>query len=232
MSALAVGFADIEAAAQPLAGEVVRTPCLRSERLSELLGCDITLKFETFQHSSSFKDRGALVKLASLSDEERARGVIAMSAGNHAQGVALAAKALGIPATIFMPLGFIAGLYGMNFDTRASPFNMPELRWRFGYPFALALMLAVALGIAATARRLTAAALTKVVQARRRPAEVGVHGLVGTTGTARHGNQVFANGELWRARPVDGAEIAPGDEVEIVAVDDSLTLEVRPVGSD
>ncbi|HEX6114753.1 MAG TPA: threonine ammonia-lyase [Geminicoccaceae bacterium] len=100
---MAVGFEDIEAAARTLAGQVVRTPCLRSERLSELLGCDITLKFETFQHSSSFKDRGALVKLASLSDEERARGVIAMSAGNHAQGVAYHATRLGIPATIVMP---------------------------------------------------------------------------------------------------------------------------------
>ena len=100
---MAVGFEDIEAAAQTLAGQVVRTPCLRSERLSELLGCDITLKFETFQHSSSFKDRGAYVKLASLSEEERARGVIAMSAGNHAQGVAYHATRLGIPATIVMP---------------------------------------------------------------------------------------------------------------------------------
>jgi threonine dehydratase len=101
--ALAVGFEDIEAAARVLEGEVVRTPCLRSERLSELLGCDVTLKFETFQHSSSFKDRGAYVKLASLSAAERARGVIAMSAGNHAQGVAYHATRLGIPATIVMP---------------------------------------------------------------------------------------------------------------------------------
>ena len=99
----AVGFEDIEAAARTLAGQVVRTPCLRSERLSELLGCAITLKFEIFQHSSSFKDRGAYVKLASLSEEERARGVIAMSAGNHAQGVAYHATRLGIPATIVMP---------------------------------------------------------------------------------------------------------------------------------
>jgi threonine dehydratase len=100
---MVVGFEDIEAAAATLAGQVVRTPCLRSERLSELLGCDITLKFETFQHSSSFKDRGAYVKLASLSEEECARGVIAMSAGNHAQGVAYHATRLGIPATIVMP---------------------------------------------------------------------------------------------------------------------------------
>jgi threonine dehydratase len=98
-----VDFEDIEAAARTLAGQVVRTPCLRSERLSELLGCDVTLKFETFQHSSSFKDRGAYVKLASLSEDERARGVIAMSAGNHAQGVAYHATRLGIPATIVMP---------------------------------------------------------------------------------------------------------------------------------
>jgi threonine dehydratase len=101
--ALAVGFGDIEAAARILDGQVVRTPCLPSARLSELLGCDVSLKFETFQHSSSFKDRGAYVKLASLSEAERARGVIAMSAGNHAQGVAHHATRLGIPATIVMP---------------------------------------------------------------------------------------------------------------------------------
>jgi threonine dehydratase len=100
---MVVSFEDIEAAARALEGQVVRTPCLRSERLSELLGCAITLKYETFQHSSSFKDRGAFVKLASLSDDERARGVIAMSAGNHAQGVAYHATRLGIPATIVMP---------------------------------------------------------------------------------------------------------------------------------
>ena len=76
-----------------LEGQVVRTPCLRSQRLSEVLGAEITLKFETFQHCSSFKDRGACVKLASLTEEERARGVIAMSAGNHAQGVAYHATA-------------------------------------------------------------------------------------------------------------------------------------------
>jgi threonine dehydratase len=100
---MVVGFAEIEAAAQVLEGQVIRTPCLRSERLSELLGCALTLKYETFQHSSSFKDRGAYVKLASLTAEERARGVIAMSAGNHAQGVAYHATRLGIPATIVMP---------------------------------------------------------------------------------------------------------------------------------
>jgi threonine dehydratase len=100
---MTISLADVEAAAEVLEGHVVRTPCLCSERLSELLGCELILKFETFQHSSSFKDRGALVKLASLGADERARGVIAMSAGNHAQGVAYHATRLGIPATIVMP---------------------------------------------------------------------------------------------------------------------------------
>jgi threonine dehydratase len=100
---MAIGVADIEAAAGVLAGQVVRTPCLPSARLSELLGCQLHLKLEIFQHSSSFKDRGALVKLMSLDADERARGVVAMSAGNHAQGVAYHATRLGIPATIVMP---------------------------------------------------------------------------------------------------------------------------------
>jgi threonine dehydratase len=100
---MAIGLAEIEAAAGVLAGQVVRTPCLRSARLSEVLGAEITLKLETLQHSSSFKDRGALVKLASLTTAERAQGVIAMSAGNHAQGVAYHATRLGIPATVVMP---------------------------------------------------------------------------------------------------------------------------------
>jgi threonine dehydratase len=100
---MTVTLAEIEAAAEVLQGHVVRTPCLRSARLSEVLNAEVTLKLETLQHSSSFKDRGALVKLASLSDAERRRGVIAMSAGNHAQGVAYHATRLGIPATIVMP---------------------------------------------------------------------------------------------------------------------------------
>jgi threonine dehydratase len=100
---MVVSLADVQAAADQLRGQVVLTPCLPSQRLSEILGCRITLKFETFQQCSSFKDRGAYVKLASLSDDEKARGVIAMSAGNHAQGVASHASRLGIPATIVMP---------------------------------------------------------------------------------------------------------------------------------
>lgn len=91
--------------------------------------------------------------------------------------------------------------------------------------------LGMALGIAGSIGLLTAFALGKVVQARRRQPEVGTHVLVGTTGTVRLGGQVFAGGELWRARPVDGSELHAGEQVEIVAVDDSLTLEVRPVGS-
>jgi threonine dehydratase len=100
---MTITLAEIEAAAEVLQGKVVRTPCLRSARLSEVLNAEITLKLETLQHSSSFKDRGALVKLTSLSEAERRQGVIAMSAGNHAQGVAYHATRLGIPATIVMP---------------------------------------------------------------------------------------------------------------------------------
>jgi threonine dehydratase len=100
---MAITLAEVEAAAEVLQGQVVRTPCLRSARLSEVLDAEITLKLETLQHSSSFKDRGAFVKLASLTEAERKRGVIAMSAGNHAQGVAYHATRLGIPATIVMP---------------------------------------------------------------------------------------------------------------------------------
>ncbi len=100
---MTLSLADIEAAARQLDGQIVRTPCLASKRLSERFGCRLTLKFENFQYASSFKERGAFVRLASLGDDERARGVIAMSAGNHAQGVAYHARRLGIPATIVMP---------------------------------------------------------------------------------------------------------------------------------
>jgi membrane-bound serine protease (ClpP class) len=91
--------------------------------------------------------------------------------------------------------------------------------------------ISVAVAVAATIGLFTAVALTKVVQARLRPSEVGAHVLVGTTGTARYPGQVFAAGELWRARTVDESELTPGEPVEIVGVDDSLTLEVRKVGS-
>ncbi|MYJ71337.1 MAG: threonine ammonia-lyase [Rhodospirillaceae bacterium] len=94
---------DIREAAGLLDGQIVRTPTLHSRTLSEIAGCGIWLKFENLQYTASFKDRGAYVKLASLDDAARKTGVIAASAGNHAQGVAYHARRLGIPATIVMP---------------------------------------------------------------------------------------------------------------------------------
>jgi len=100
---MAVTFKDIENARTVLAGNVVRTPLIRADKLSDITGADIYVKFENLQVTSSFKDRGAYNKMSSLTNSERARGVIAMSAGNHAQAVAYHAKRLGIPATIVMP---------------------------------------------------------------------------------------------------------------------------------
>ena len=94
---------DVRAAAARIAGEVGKTPCLASRTLSQICGCTVFLKFENLQFTASFKERGALNKIAQLSDEERARGVLAVSAGNHAQGVAYHAQRLAIPATIVMP---------------------------------------------------------------------------------------------------------------------------------
>jgi len=98
-----IEFADIEAAASRIRGQVVETPCLLSRTLSEITGAQVYLKFENLQFTASFKERGALNRLSQLDEAERARGVIAVSAGNHAQGVAWHAKRLGIPATIVMP---------------------------------------------------------------------------------------------------------------------------------
>ncbi len=100
---MTVRLEDIEAAARTIAGKVMRTPSLPASSLSKRLGADIVLKVENLQLTGSFKTRGALVKLASLTAAEARRGVIAMSAGNHAQGVAYHARALGIRATIVMP---------------------------------------------------------------------------------------------------------------------------------
>lgn len=94
---------DVRAAAERIAGAVERTPSARSHTLSEVLGTGIVLKFENLQFTASFKERGALNKLLSLSDDERRCGVVAMSAGNHAQAVARHATRLGIDATIVMP---------------------------------------------------------------------------------------------------------------------------------
>ncbi len=102
-AALPVDFDDIRAAAELIAGEVVETPTVEAAPLSRLCDCRLALKLENLQATGSFKDRGALVKLKSLDAAARERGVIAMSAGNHAQGVAHHAARLGIPATIIMP---------------------------------------------------------------------------------------------------------------------------------
>ena len=100
---MSLTFADILAARETIAGQVMRTPMLPAPPLSAITGAEVFVKYENLQVTNSFKERGALVKLASLSADERRRGVIAMSAGNHAQAVALHASRLGIPATIVMP---------------------------------------------------------------------------------------------------------------------------------
>ena len=100
---MAVDFAAIEAARRVIRGAVLRTPMLPAPKLSALTGAEVFVKYENLQVTNSFKDRGALVRLAALSSAERKRGVIAMSAGNHAQAVAYHAQRLGVPATIVMP---------------------------------------------------------------------------------------------------------------------------------
>lgn len=104
MTAKSIALTDIQAAQTIIAGRVLRTPMLPAPRLSELTGADIFVKYENLQVTNSFKERGALNKLASLDSEQRKRGVIAMSAGNHAQAVAYHAKRLGIAVTIVMPV--------------------------------------------------------------------------------------------------------------------------------
>jgi threonine dehydratase len=100
---MTVTLDTIRAAADQVSGNVARTPCTLSRTLSDLTGCELALKFENHQFTASFKERGALNCLLQLSDAERAAGVIAMSAGNHAQAVAYHARRLGIHATIVMP---------------------------------------------------------------------------------------------------------------------------------
>ncbi len=102
---MTVTLDDIKAAAAVIEGEVVKTPTTHSRTLSRITGAEVVLKFENLQYTGSFKDRGALVKLKSLTPEEKAAGVIAMSAGNHAQAVAYHSQRLGIAATIVMPQG-------------------------------------------------------------------------------------------------------------------------------
>ncbi|MCM2328643.1 MAG: threonine ammonia-lyase [Lysobacter sp.] len=126
---MTVTIDDIRAAAEAIRGQVVDTPCLHSRTLSEITGAQVYLKFENHQFTASFKERGALNKLASLDAAAAAKGVIACSAGNHAQGVAYHAARLGIPAVIVMPRhtpfvkvehtrkhGVEVILHGENFD--------------------------------------------------------------------------------------------------------------------
>ena len=125
----AITLADIKSARAVLKGHVANSPCMHSRTLSEITGAEIYLKFENLQFTASFKERGALNKLASLSKAQRKNGVIAASAGNHAQGVSYHATRLEIPSTIVMPKftpnikvemtqrhGADVVLFGDNFD--------------------------------------------------------------------------------------------------------------------
>ncbi len=145
-TALPIGLADVEAAARAIHGAVVHTPCLRSQTLSSITGAEVWLKFENLQFTAAYKERGALNRLLSLTAEERARGVIAASAGNHAQGLAYHARRLGIPATIVMPQftpvvkvqqteghGANVVLHGEKFEDAAA--HAHELAARRGYLF-------------------------------------------------------------------------------------------------
>jgi threonine dehydratase len=102
-ASLPVSFDDILAAEARLTGTIARTPSARSHTLSQVLGCDVVVKFENLQFTAAFKERGALNKLLALTDDERSCGVVAMSAGNHGQAVAYHAQRLGIDAVIVMP---------------------------------------------------------------------------------------------------------------------------------
>ena len=107
-SGTALGIADVRAAAARIEAHIHRTPLLPSRSISERAGAEIRLKCENLQRAGSFKIRGAMNALLQLSEDERRRGVVAFSSGNHAQGVALAARTLGIPATIVMPENSVA----------------------------------------------------------------------------------------------------------------------------
>ena len=139
-------IADIRAAEERIKGAVIRTPMLVSRTLSEIIGAEVWLKFENLQFTAAYKERGALNKLLQLSPEERSRGVIAASAGNHAQAVAYHARRLGIPATIVMPEptptvkvtqtaghGAVVVLHGDMFDDAYA--RAKELALENGYVF-------------------------------------------------------------------------------------------------
>src|SRR3989304_5623785 len=98
-----VTFSDVQSAAERLRGQAHRTPVVTSRTFDEIAGCRVFFKCENLQRGGAFKFRGAYNALSQLTPEQRARGVVAFSSGNHAQGLALAAKVLGIPATVVMP---------------------------------------------------------------------------------------------------------------------------------
>src|SRR5436309_15313453 len=104
MCDMTITLGDIQSARRTIGTQVLRTPMLPAPNLSALTGAQVWVKYENLQVTNSFKERGAVNKLAALGADERARGVIAMSAGNHAQAVAYHARRLGIPATIVMPM--------------------------------------------------------------------------------------------------------------------------------
>ena len=137
---------DIRAAAERIKGSVIRTPMMLSRTLSDIVDAEVWLKFENLQFTAAYKERGALNKLLQLSDEERARGVVAASAGNHAQAVAYHGRRLGIPVTIVMPVstpmmkvtqteghGAHVVLFGERFDDAYA--HARELEAENGYVF-------------------------------------------------------------------------------------------------
>ena len=115
---LPISIDDVRSAAEILSGQIERTPMRHSKTLSEITGAEVWVKFENLQFTAAFKERGALNKLARLTDEQKEAGVVAASAGNHAQGVAYHGRRLGIPVTIVMPV--------------TTPFNKVEHTRAFG----------------------------------------------------------------------------------------------------
>jgi len=147
---MSITFEDIKNAQEKIKDATIRTPIVRAARLSVHLGIDLYLKLENLQYTNAFKARGALNKLLTLSDEQRKNGVIACSAGNHAQGVAYHAQRLDIPSTIVMPIGTpfnkiqktedfgaTVVLYGSNFDESVSETQRlaRENNYTFIHPF-------------------------------------------------------------------------------------------------
>ncbi|MBS0296504.1 MAG: threonine ammonia-lyase [Proteobacteria bacterium] len=139
-------LADIEAAAERIRGHVDRTPCRRSRQLSQLTGAEVWVKFENLHFTASFKERGARNRLSQLSPEEKKRGVVAASAGNHASALAYHGQQLGVPVTIVMPhgtpfvkidktarFGATVVIEGMSFDEATTHAHM--LRDTKGYIF-------------------------------------------------------------------------------------------------